>query len=94
VKSELRSENEEAEEHGRSKYIRRIRGVDGYPDVGFTSVDVYAVLVAFGVTCPARQHAIKKLLCAGIRGKGDTIQDLNEALVAVGRACELAQSSG
>jgi len=54
-------------------------------------VDVYDVLVAFGVTCPARQHAVKKLLCAGERGKGDTEQDLKEAASAVARAIEIEE---
>lgn len=52
-------------------------------------VDVYAVLVAFKVTCPARQHAIKKLLCAGSRGKGDEMADLVGALAAINRAIDL-----
>lgn len=63
-----------------NKYVRRVPA---------TSIDVYDVLVAYNVTCPARQHAIKKLLCAGIRGKGDTSQDLNEAIQAIERAKEL-----
>lgn len=54
-----------------------------------TTIDVYDVLVAFNVTCPARAHAIKKLLCAGIRGKGDAIQDLTETRQAVERALSL-----
>ena len=52
-------------------------------------VDVYDVLVAFGVTCPARAHAIKKLLCAGLRDKGPELQDLQESVSAVHRAIEL-----
>lgn len=55
-------------------------------------VDVYAVLEAFAVTCPARQHAVKKLLCTGIRGKGDTIQDLTEARDAIDRAIQMQQA--
>lgn len=42
-------------------------------------IDVYRVLEAFGVICSARAHAIKKLLCAGLRGKGNVLQDLREA---------------
>ena len=54
--------------------------------------DVYAVLDAFGVTCPARQHAIKKLLCAGLRGKADEAQDLSEAREAIDRAMQMHAS--
>lgn len=65
------------------KYRRAIpTGKDG-------KSDVYDVLEAFGVTCQARGHAIKKLLCAGLRGKGDALQDLRETADAVARAEEL-----
>lgn len=60
--------------------------------VGFSGnqpSDVYDILLAYGVTCPARQHAIKKLLLAGERGKGNTTQDLAEAKQAIQRALEL-----
>ena len=53
-------------------------------------VDVYDVLVAFAVTCPATAHAIKKLLCAGQRGHKGQQQDLLEAGQSVTRAFELA----
>ena len=66
-----------------SKYLREMRHlVDG-------RADVYAVLIAFNVTCPAKQHAIKKLLCSGIRGKGDCLQDLREARDAIDRAIQI-----
>lgn len=69
-----------------SKYLRKAACmIDG-------KLDVYAVIDAFDVTCPARQHAIKKLLCSGIRGKGDVIQDLNEARDAVDRAIQMQKS--
>lgn len=69
-----------------SKYLREMRcSVNG-------RVDVYAVLDAFDVVCPARQHAIKKLLCSGIRGKGDVIQDLKEARDAVDRAIQMEEA--
>ena len=70
-----------------NKYHRTVNSVDG---TGNVVVDVYAVLAAFNVTCPARQHAIKKLLCAGIRGKGDELQDLKEAQDALDRAVAMA----
>ena len=69
-----------------SKYLRKVCcAVDN-------KIDVYAVLDAFEVTCPARQHAIKKLLCAGIRGKGDELQDLREAADAIRRAIQMYET--
>jgi len=69
--------------HSGNKYLRQPIGlIDG-------KMDVYAVLLTFGVTCPARQHAIKKLLCAGLRGKGDAVQDLSEARDAITRAIQI-----
>lgn len=65
------------------KYLRSI------PCTICGEVDVYAVLDAFNVTCPARQHSIKKLLCAGLRDKGDILQDLVEAKDAVSRAIQM-----
>jgi hypothetical protein len=68
------------------KYLREVTcSVD-------EKIDVYAVLEAFEVYCPARQHAIKKMLCAGIRGKNDTIQDLHEACDAIHRAIQMEMS--
>lgn len=69
-----------------NKYLRRIQAVDG---PAFVTADVYSILVGFNVTCPARQHSIKKLLCAGLRGKGDALQDLVEARQAIDRAIQL-----
>lgn len=73
-------------QHEGKKYLRAIQAADSDATV---NVDVYAVIVAFGVTCPARAHAIKKLLCAGTRNKGDTIADLIGVLAAVNRAINL-----
>lgn len=72
-----------------SKYIRHVYQWDEAGKPHPVPIDVYDVLVAFGVTCPARQHAIKKLLCAGLRGNGDVRQDLLEAVRATERAVEL-----
>ena len=54
------------------------------------SIDVYDVLNAFGVTCPAAQHAIKKLLMPGKRGHKSELGDLIEARTSVDRAIDLA----
>jgi hypothetical protein len=69
--------------HSGSKYLRSVQLTTD------DRIDIYAVLEAFDVRCPARQHAIKKLLQAGLREKGDAIQDLTEARDAVLRAIEL-----
>ena len=55
------------------------------------SIDVYDVLNAFAVTCPATQHAIKKLLMQGKRGHKSGIGDLLEARASVDRAIDLAR---
>lgn len=52
-------------------------------------VDVYDVLKAFNVTCPATQHAVTKLLCTGARGHKDKETDLKESIDAIKRAVEL-----
>lgn len=71
-----------------SKYIRNIHNSNGE-----LLADVYDVLKAFGVTCPARAHAIKKLLCAGLRDKGDELNDVYESIDACIRATELLRDS-
>lgn len=64
----------------KNKYIRSLKGVD---------VDVYDVLKAFDVGCPAMQHAIKKMLCSGLRGYKDQEQDKREAIASIERSIEL-----
>ena len=71
-----------------SKYVKTFHSIDGKA----FRVDVYSVLAAFNVTCPARQHAIKKLLMPGQRGAKGEIQDLDEALVSVSRAIDMARA--
>jgi hypothetical protein len=45
------------------------------------SIDVYRVLSLFAVTDPCLQHAIKKMLVAGGRGAGKSIEkDVQEAI--------------
>jgi hypothetical protein len=73
------------------KYFRPIKGGKVFltgPDAT-QQIDVYGVIETFGLTCPARQHALKKILLAGDRGKNDTIDDLKEARDAINRAIEL-----
>ncbi len=75
-----------------SKYHRTIRQTLPGDTHGLSvAVDVYDVLRAFGVTCPALQHAIKKLLCAGLRGNKSAEQDISEAANSCRRAIELLE---
>lgn len=62
------------------KYNKRIRN---------EVVDVYDILSAFNVTCPALQHAIKKLLMPGQRGAKNRLADLIEARQALDRAIDM-----
>lgn len=72
-------------EHEGKKYLRSIRScVDGRT----IEVDVYDVLKAFKVESHPVGHAIKKLLCAGKRGKGIAKDDLVGAIAAINRAID------
>ena len=71
-----------------NKYDRKVW--DKYEDK-HAVVDVYRVLDAFNVTCPATAHAVKKLLCAGIRGHKDMEQDLAEAAQSIEEARAMAR---
>jgi hypothetical protein len=77
------------------KYFRTIRGqlyfISKEGEECIQKIDVYGVIETFGLTCPARQHALKKILLAGERGKKDTIDDLEEARDAIMRAIELEE---
>lgn len=72
-----------------SKYIRKIKETTGTGAA--VEVDVYDVLMAFDVRCPAIQHAVKKLLCPGQRGQKNLVQDLVEARDSITRAIQLAE---
>lgn len=54
-------------------------------------VDVYRVLVLFGVTDPCLQHAVKKLLVAGGRGSKDAPKDVDEAIATLQRWREMRE---
>jgi len=65
-----------------NKYQKQIKDIDGNI-IGY--VDVYSVLSAFNVTEPGLQHAIKKILMPGQRGKNNFKNDLTEAIQAIKR---------
>jgi hypothetical protein len=54
-------------------------------------VDVYDVLNAFNVTCPAMAHGIKKCLAPGQRGVKGSVQDKQEAIASINRSIEHEQ---
>lgn len=69
-----------------NKYHRTIVNIHGK---ALADIDVYSVLGAFKVENPAIQHAVKKLLCAGIRGKGSALNDITECYPALDRAIRI-----
>ena len=83
------SEDQHAKQPG-SKYQRMLLQTlpEGQPGA-FVVVDVYDVLRAWDVTCPAIQHAIKKLLQPGQRGSKSAAQDLREAIGSIERSIQL-----
>lgn len=81
-------------EHEGQKYLRTIYSVPGgfstkQGGISSIEIDVYCVLKAYNVVCPAIGHAVKKLLCAGQRGKGSRKDDLIGVIAAINRAIEL-----
>lgn len=65
-----------------SHYFKDVQHLD--------TVDVYRILKLFNVTDPCLQHAIKKLLVAGGRGAGKSIErDLREAGDSINRALQM-----
>ena len=51
-------------------------------------LDPYRILQVYGITCPAQQHAIKKLLRAGNSVK-DLEQDIQEVIDTLQRKLEM-----
>ena len=56
-----------------------------------SAVDVYRVLLLFGVSDPCLQHAIKKLLVAGGRGAKSADKDVAEAIATLQRWVEMRE---
>ena len=70
------------------KYDRTIEAK--YKDENIVT-DVYRVLDAFEVKSQPRGHAAKKVLCAGLRGKGDEFSDIVEAIDALLEDAEITR---
>lgn len=69
------------------KYDKKL--IDKYDNSVFIVGDVYTVLEAFDVRCPALQHAAKKILNPGKRGHKDVMEDLIDIKHSIDRAIEL-----
>ena len=74
-----------------SVYERVIVGKRG---TGKCVVDVYRVLDAFKTDSAAIDHAIKKLLCGGLRGNKNRLQDYKEAIRSIDEALALFIDKG
>lgn len=74
----------------RNPYVRMfvptIQSIE--PACNCVFLDVYDIANGYGVICPARVHALKKILLAGQRGDKGTIQDLQEAIHSLERAIQ------
>lgn len=65
-------------------YYRRV-------PAGVSHLDVYRVCDMFEVRRSAVAHAIKKLLCSGVRGSKDELRDLREARASIDRQIEMLE---
>lgn len=66
-----------------AKYRKTIRD---RRDGSSIEVDIYDVLEAYSVTCPALAHALKKLLLPGQRGSKDFEKDMREGANSIEQA--------
>lgn len=73
---------ESKQEKDGNKYHREIIGFCGT----MVEVDVYRVLDAFKTESPAIDHAVKKMLCTGIRGHKDYLTDIDNAIESLQEA--------
>ena len=55
----------------------------------YDTLDVYRVINIFGVTDPCIQHALKKLLCSGVRGYKDQSKDIQDVIDTLERWKEM-----
>ena len=55
----------------------------------YDTLDVYRVISIFGVTDPCIQHALKKLLCSGVRGHKDQSKDIQDVIDTLERWKEM-----
>ena len=66
-----------------NKYLVTVKGV---------TFDCYDLLKALNITCPAMQHAFKKVAYAGVRGHKNSKIDKEQAIQAIQRSLELDEA--
>ena len=54
------------------------------------TIDTYRICELYGVSGPI-ENAVKKLLCSGVRGAKDQMQDLREAISSISRKLEMLE---
>jgi hypothetical protein len=85
-----RVDEDESKPESVNRYMRTIKIIEVEPSphkqIIEVEVDVYNVLSAFKTSCPAMDHAAKKILAAGTRGYKDSLQDKNEAIQSINRS--------
>ena len=55
----------------------------------YDTLDVYRVISIFGVSDPCIQHALKKMLCSGVRGHKDQSKDIQDVIDTLERWKEM-----
>jgi hypothetical protein len=60
----------------------------------YDTIDIYRVLQIYEVTDPCIQHAVKKLLCTGIRGYKGKNEDIQDVIDSLKRWQEMRKEEG
>jgi hypothetical protein len=60
----------------------------------YEEIDIYRILQVYEVTDPCIQHAVKKLLCTGIRGYKGKNEDIQDVIDSLKRWQEMRKEEG
>lgn len=84
------SDKKTIQEKAVSTYARRVPVSKEDAERGYVVIDVYRVQLAFAMTDPCLIHAMKKILCPGVRSGGKSVaQDIQEAAYSLQRWAEM-----
>lgn len=76
-------------EHYRFTYSRRLTPKEIDNGIVELKLDPYRIIKVYKISDPAIQHALKKLLCPGTRGKKSLIEDIEEVICSLQRLVEM-----